>query len=134
MGDILKDDCVCLTCYKSYLVILKQKQPISKDDDLKVLIDTLGQQTSTIDNAQDIICAATIRMLVTVRKMLMENRAMLLPTIHSDIMYYASGLFCSKRLVCSKRHAAPTRIKMHKFYEIKELATDNANIVCLHWM
>ena len=96
MGDILKDDRVCLTCYKSYLVILKQKRPISKDEDLKVLIDTLGQQTSTIDNAQDIICAATIRMLVTVRKMLMENRAMLLPTIHSDIMHYARGLFAAK--------------------------------------
>ena len=35
VGDILKDDRVCLTCYKSYLVILKQKQPISKDEDLK---------------------------------------------------------------------------------------------------
>ena len=85
-----------LNMYKSYLVILKQKQAISKDEDLKVLIDTHGQQTSTIDNAQDIICAATIRMIVTVGKMLMENRAMLLPTIHSDIMHYARGLFAAK--------------------------------------
>ena len=70
VGDILKDDCVCLTCYKSHLEILKENKPISKDEDLKVLIDTLGRQTSTMGNAQDIICAATIRMLVTVGKCL----------------------------------------------------------------
>ena len=98
MGDILSDDRVCLTCYKSHLVILKENQPISKDEDLKVLIDTLGQQTSTMGNAQDIICAATIRLLVTVRKMLMENRAMLLPTIHSDFMHYARA--CLQQKAC----------------------------------
>ena len=97
MGDILSDDRVCLTCYKSHLVILKENQPISKDEDLKVLIDTIGQQTSTMDNAQDIICAATIRMLVTVGKMLMENRAMLLPTIHSDS--------CIMQVVCLQQKA-----------------------------
>ena len=70
-------------------MLLKGNQPISKDEDIKVLIDTLGQQTSTMGNVQDIICAATIRMLVTVGKMLMENRAMLLPTINSDFMHYA---------------------------------------------
>ena len=66
VGDILSDHRVCLTCYRLHLVILKENQPISKDEDLKVLIDTLGRQTSTMGNAQDIICAATIRMLVTV--------------------------------------------------------------------
>ena len=53
MSDILKDDRVCLTCYKSHLVILKENQPISKDEDLKVLNDTLGRQTSTMGNVQD---------------------------------------------------------------------------------
>ena len=78
-------------------MILKENQPISKDEDLKVLIDTLGRETSTMGNAQDIICAATIRMLVTVGKMLMENRAMLLlPTIDSDFIHYARGLFAAK--------------------------------------
>ena len=96
LGDILKDDRVCLTCYKSHLVILKENQPISKDEDLKVLIDTLGRQTTTMGNAQNIICAATIRMLVTVGKMLMGNRAMLLPTIHSDFIHYARGLFAAR--------------------------------------
>ena len=100
VGDILSDARVCLTCYKSHLVILKENQPISKDEDLKVLIDTLGQQTSTMGNAQDIICAATIRMLVTVRKMLMENRAMLLPTIHSDS--------CIMQAVCLQQKACRT--------------------------
>ena len=99
MGDILKDESVCLTCYKSDLVILKENQPISKDEDLKVLIDTLGRQTSTMGNAQDIICAATIRMLVIVGKMLMENRAMLLlPTIDSDL--YIMHEACLQQKAC----------------------------------
>ena len=44
VDDILKDDRVCLTCYKSHLVIVKENQPNSKDEDLKVLIDNLGRQ------------------------------------------------------------------------------------------
>ena len=52
---------VCLTCYKSHSVILKENQPItcSTDEDLKELVDTLGLQATVItriSNAQDIIC------------------------------------------------------------------------------
>ena len=43
-GEIHSHDRVCLTCYKSHLVILKENKPISKDSDLKQLIDTYCQQ------------------------------------------------------------------------------------------
>ena len=38
---------VCLTCYKSNSVILKENQPItcSTDGDLKELVDTFGLQS-----------------------------------------------------------------------------------------
>ena len=74
-GDILADDHVCLTCYKSHSVILKGNQPISTDEDLKELVDTLGQQATIItsmSNAEDIICVVTNRMLTTVGTMLTE--------------------------------------------------------------
>ena len=100
MGDILKDDCVCLTCYKSHLVILKENKSISKDEDLKVLIDTLGLQTSTMGNAKDIICAATIRMLVTVGKMLMKNIAMLLPNLPFILTSYIMHEACLQQKAC----------------------------------
>ena len=98
-GDILADDRVCLTCYKSHSVILKENQPISTDEDLKELVDTLGQQATVItsmSNAEDIICAVTNRMLITVGTMLMENRAMLLPSILSDFKQYAKDLIIAK--------------------------------------
>ena len=96
-GSILRDDRVCLTCYKSHLVILKENRPVSTDEDLKVLIDTLGVQTGAINSStQDIIFAATTRMLTIVGKMLMENRAMLLPTIQSDFIKGARDLIAAK--------------------------------------
>ena len=98
-GSILRDDRVCLTCYKSHLVILKENRPVSTDEDLKVLIDTLGVQTGAINSStQDIIFAATTRMLTIVGKMLMENRAMLLPTIQSDFIKGARDLIAAKLL------------------------------------
>ena len=58
--------------------------------------DKLCQQATkitSITGAQDIISVATSKMLVTVGKMLVENRAMLLPTIHSEFNMYAKSLF-----------------------------------------
>ena len=51
-GDILADDRVCLTCYKSHSVILK---PISTDEDLKELVDTLGQQATVITSMSNAV-------------------------------------------------------------------------------
>ena len=77
----------------------KENQPISTDEDLKELVDTLRQQATVItsmSNAEDIICAVTNRMLNTVGTMLMENRAMLLPSILSDFKQYAKDLIIAK--------------------------------------
>ena len=93
-GDILSSDRVCITCYKSHMVLLMQNKPISLDDDLKLLVDSISQQPSGTDH--DIICAATNRMLITVGKMLIENRAALLASIHFDFTQHAKDLFTAK--------------------------------------
>ena len=49
-----------------------------------------------MSNAEDIICAVTNRMLITVGTMLLENRAMLLPSILSDFTQYAKDLIIAK--------------------------------------
>ena len=78
-GCISEGDRVCLTCYKSHLFVLKTNKPISTDDDLKSLNDNLRQQAT---KAHDLIHRATNKMLIEVGRMLLENRAALLPTIH----------------------------------------------------
>ena len=91
-GEIHSHDCVCLTCYKSHLVILKKNKPISKDSDLKQLIDTYCQQIPCMEQVittQDVINTAMAKTLVTVGKVLLENRAMILPSIHSIFTKYA---------------------------------------------
>ena len=88
-GEIHSHDHVCLTCYKSYLVILKENKLTSKDSDLKQLIDTYCQQIPCMEQVittQDVINTAMAKTLVTVRKALIENRAMLVPSIHSIFM------------------------------------------------
>ena len=90
-GDTVRSDRVCLTCYKSHLVLLKENKPISRDDDLKSLVDSRQQNTGT-GMAHDIICTATNRMLNAVGTMLMEYRATLLPTICSDFNQHTKDL------------------------------------------
>lgn len=94
-GEINSHDRICLTCYKSHLVILKKNKPISTDTDLKQLIDTYCQQihsTEQIITTQDVINIAMVKTLVTVATVLLENRAMLLPHIHSLFTNYAKDL------------------------------------------
>ena len=50
-GEIHSQDRVCLTCYKSHLVILKDNKPTSTDSDLKQLIDTYCQQIPCIETS-----------------------------------------------------------------------------------
>ena len=69
-----------------------ENKPISRDDDLKSLVDNICQQNTGTGMAYDIICAATNRMLIAVGTMLMENRATLLPTICSDFNQHAKDL------------------------------------------
>ena len=94
-GYILEGDRVCLTCYKSHLFVLKTNKPISTNDDLKCLIDNLGQQAT---EAHDLIHTATNKMLIEVGGMLLENRAALLPTIHSEFIQYARDLMSESRI------------------------------------
>ena len=75
--------------------MLKTNKPISTDDDLKSLIDNLGQQAT---EAHDLIHRATNKMLIEVGGMLLENRAALLPTIHSEFIQYARDLMSESRI------------------------------------
>jgi len=91
-GEIHSQDGVC---YKSHFVVLKENQPISNDSALKQLIDTYYQQlncTKQITTAQDVINTAVAKTVVTVGKVLLENRAMLLPSIHFMFTNYAKDL------------------------------------------
>lgn len=119
-GEIQSQDRVCLTCYKSHLEILKENKAISTDSDLKQLIDTYCQQihcAEKIRTPQDVINIAMAKTVVTVGNVLLENRAMLLPSIHSMFTNYAQDLAraedlqeppelksLSSRWVLSERH------------------------------
>ena len=94
-GCISEGDRVCLTCYKSHLFVLKTNKPISTDDDLKSLNDNLRQQAT---KAHDLIHRATNKMLIEVGRMLLENRAALLPTIHLKFMQCARDLMSESRI------------------------------------
>ena len=86
-GDIHESDHVCLTCYRSFLVILKEDQPVSYDDELQSLVESIRQPVT-----DDIVCLATTKMLIMVGKMLLNNKATLLPTICSEFKTYVNEL------------------------------------------
>ena len=93
-GDITEHDRVCQTCYKSHLLVVKESQPISSDRDLGKTLTALKKQEIVvgISNAQDILNAAVNKTLLTVGNMLLENRAMLLPSIHTHFNENAKAL------------------------------------------
>ena len=100
-GEILGSDRVCMTCYRSHLVILKGSHHISNDEELKALVKTFTQQPPSIEcivSNEDIIAAAMNKTLITVGKMLLENQALLLPTIHSTFNKHAKDLVMVKGL------------------------------------
>ena len=77
----------------------EREQPISTDSDLKQLIDTYSQQIPCMEQvitSQDVINIAIAKTLVTVGKVLLENRAMLLPSIHAILTKYAQDLVKAK--------------------------------------
>jgi len=100
-GEICCQDRVCMSCYKSHLVVLKGSKPISRDNDLQQLIDTYTQQIPSIDQvvtAHDVIMTAMAKTLVRVGHILLEKRAILLPSIHSIFMSHARDLAKIKHL------------------------------------
>lgn len=84
---------MCLTCYKCHLELLKHYQPINTDSDLQSLIDSIStQQGKSAHMAHDIIRTVTDHMLIEVGKMLLENRATLLPAIYSSFIQHTKRL------------------------------------------
>ena len=95
-GEIHSQDRVCITCYKSHLVVLKaDPQRISRDNDLKQLVSTYIKQMPAIQRgatSSDVIKAAMARTVVHVGNILLQNQAILLPTIHSVFTSYITDL------------------------------------------
>ena len=95
-GEIHSQDRVCITCYKSHLVVLKaDPQCVSRDNDLKQLVSTYTKQMPAIQRgatSSDVIKAAMARTVVHVGNILLQNQAILLPTIHSVFTSYITDL------------------------------------------
>ena len=111
-GEICCQDRVCMSCYKSHLVVLKGSKPISRDNDLQQLIDTYTQQIPSIDQvvtAHDVIMTAMAKTLVRVGHILLEKRAILLPSIHSIFMSHARDLAKIKHLGSEEIEAITSR-------------------------
>ena len=101
-GEIVNSDRVCLTCYKCHLVLLKDNQPMSTDSDLQSLVVSISTQGKSAHMAHDIIRIATNHMLIEVGRMLLENKATLLPAI-----LYSSFLQHTKHLVAQGMQEPP---------------------------
>lgn len=92
-GQINDDDRVCQICYKSHLLVLKESQPVSTDSDLEGILETLKQEVVNINHVQDVLIVAMNKMLIGIGIMLLEKRASLMPTIHSEFINNARALY-----------------------------------------
>ena len=75
-----------MSCYKSHQVILHHKPTVSTDSDLRHVLHTTVTQCPSLRDAvtyQDVLNVAITNAVVTVGNALLENRALLLPSIHS---------------------------------------------------
>ena len=88
LGEIQVHDPVCLVCYRSHLVLLRDNSPISTDSDLARLICEYVHNIPTIAEVlttQDVIDVSIMK-TVSVGNILLENRAILLPSFHETFM------------------------------------------------
>ncbi len=100
-GQIRINDQVCLTCYKSHLVILDDCKPVSTDSDLRQLVSSCSNKIPPVDqinNTRDIIKVAMSKTLATVARVLLENKAMLLPSIHDMFTTYVREIVATTGL------------------------------------
>ena len=86
------DDKICLSCYKSHLVIVNQVQqhPVSNDSDLQHTLDKIRQQTSNpsqITTVDEAIAHAAHYTALVVGEALLNQTAMLLPTVYKQFMH-----------------------------------------------
>ena len=104
-GEIHSQDRVCMTCYKSHLVVLKENKSISRDSDLEKLISTYTEQIPSIDEvitAHDVMKTAMARTVVRVGHILPKKQAILLPSVHNIFMSHARDLLKVKHIGCEE--------------------------------
>ena len=92
-GEISENDRVCFTCYKSHLALVRQNNPISRDDDLRPLVESVNK---CVGMDSDIMSTAKNKMLLDVGNMLLDNQATLLPIICANFHHYAMELTAEK--------------------------------------
>ena len=91
-GDIQAGDQVCLVCYKSHLVSLRDNIPISTDTDLAELLREQAHSIPTEVITQDVIDVAIKITILSVGNILLEKHAVLLPTIHSIFVGHVTDM------------------------------------------
>ena len=96
---ITTDDPICITCYKSHLMILQDKS-VSRDEDLRELLDNLEGRAQQQHSDTDVIEAAKIQLAITVGHALLQQDVMLLPE--------AYRMFCSTSARLSTARGIPT--------------------------
>ena len=96
---ITTDDPICITCYKSHLMILQDKS-VSRDEDLRELLGNLEGRAQQQHSDTDVIEAAKIQLAITVGHALLQQDVMLLPE--------AYRMFCSTSARLSTARGIPT--------------------------
>ena len=83
VGNITESTKVCMSCYKSHLQILREIPTVSTDDDLLALINQLQKITTNelIKTTDDVINNAIYRTTLYVGRKLLQQEALLLPSV-----------------------------------------------------
>ena len=88
-GSICETDKVCYACYRSQLFILqKSKSIISMDSDLEQIISS----PTSVKSVDELIEAATNRVVVTVGRKLLNGNVLLLSNVHDLFCFFATEL------------------------------------------
>lgn len=93
-GKIKPDERVCYTCYKSHLAILQQEKSVSKDSDLLLVINTLKQTSTSVNDISsmgDVLTFHPTRgatlLVLSMGMSLILHGSSLATTLHSQIQH-----------------------------------------------
>ena len=102
-GHISPTDRVCFSCYKSHLTIIQQEMKLSKDRDLKLLLDHIQQRINAVkepSTLQHIENLAMDKTLAYIENELLQPRAVLLPAAHSNFLQHHEQLQLRANICC----------------------------------
>ena len=90
-GHIQPTDKVCITCYKSHLVILQKIKLTSTDEDLHKIICDFSKKKASMSgksawSAKEVVNEAMIRLTVEIGHQLLNGEVMLLTQVHNRVI------------------------------------------------